>query len=240
MFGWRARIGFISPGTSGVHTSAVEMELAAPEGVLFISKFLNGPKSLSVEHCRELLPQIEPAAKALAKSVDLDLIVMGGAPVCLANGPETLVSLIQDATGVPATTNVAGLVNGLKRLDIQKVAVLAPYYEQEMADLFRSYIEGAGVEIVSMIKGEVTFGSHKDRSQQDNYRLAKRAFLQGPPADGLLIVGGGTPLHEVIETLETDIGKPVIANNFASLWNALTLANVRTPVEGYGKLLTCF
>jgi maleate cis-trans isomerase len=54
-----------------------------------------------------------------------------------------------------------------------------------------------------------------------------------------VLVGGGAPLHEVIDVLETDIGKPVIANNFAALWNALAMAHVREPIEGYGVLLTC-
>jgi maleate isomerase len=240
MFGWRSRIGFISPGTSGIHTSAIEMEMAAPEGVIFLSTFLNGPKSLSVEHCRELLPQIGPAAETLAKKSDLDLIVMGGAPVCLANGPSKLVEVIEGAANVRATTVADGLVNALRRLDIQKVVVLTPYYGPEMVGLVRDFIVGAGFDIVAMVTGELEFGKHKDRSQFQNYRMAKRAFLDAPAADGLLIVGGGTPFHSVIQTLETDIGKPVVANNFASLWNALTLANVREPIHGYGRLLTLF
>jgi hypothetical protein len=32
----------------------------------------------------------------------------------------------------------------------------------------------------------------------------------------------------------------VVAANFAGLWSALTLANVRQPIRGYGRLLTCF
>lgn len=240
MFGWRARIGFISPGTSPIHTSAIEMEMAAPDGVLFIDTFLNGPKSLSVEHCRELLPQFAPAARTLTEKSNLDLIVLGGAPVCLANGPKKLVEIVEATANVPTTTNVDALVNALGRLDIHKVVVLTPYYGPEMVALVREFIEGAGFEIVAMVSGDVEFGKHKERSQFQNYRMAKRAFLDAPPADGLLIVGGGTPLHSIIQTLETDIGKPVVANNFASLWNALTLAHVREPIAGYGKLLTLF
>lgn len=240
MFGWRARIGFISPGTSAIHTSALEMEMAAPEGVLLVSKFLNGPKSVSPEHCREMFPQIDPAARALVSKSEIDVMVMGGAPLCLAIGPEKVKEALESATGLPSTTNVEGIVNGLRRLGLQRITVLTPYYKEDMAALVREYLEGAGIEIVALSTGAVEFGTHKDRPQEMNYRLAKKAFLDGPPSDGLVIVGGGTPLHKVIETLETDIGKPVVANNFASLWGALTLANVRTPITGYGKLLTCF
>ncbi|HEY3522351.1 MAG TPA: hypothetical protein VGK63_01495, partial [Candidatus Limnocylindrales bacterium] len=97
-----------------------------------------------------------------------------------------------------------------------------------------------GIEIVSMLGGSgVDFGRHKEVSPQQTYRSAKRAFLAAKGAEALVIVGGGAPLHEVIGVLEQDIDAPVIANNFAALWNALAMAHVREPVEGYGVLLTC-
>ncbi len=76
-------------------------------------------------------------------------------------------------------------------------------------------------------------------------------FLDGPKsqapehlkvqhADGLLIAGGGTPVYEIVEALEMDIGKPVVAHNFAAAWNALSMAHVRQPIRGYGRLLTMF
>ena len=37
MFGWRARIGFISPAPGGPPTSLLEMQSAAPDGVVFLA-----------------------------------------------------------------------------------------------------------------------------------------------------------------------------------------------------------
>lgn len=238
MFGWRARIGFISPGTSGIHTSAIEMEMLAPDGVLIVSRSLDGPSSLSPEDLRAVFPQIGPAARELTKKTKFDVVVMGGAPICLANGPDKLTALLAEVTGVPATTTVTGLVNGIHRLGLQKAVVVMPYYKPDIVALVREFLTANGVEIVSMVNGDIEFGKHENLSQQGTYRMAKEAFLKAPPADGLVIVGGGTPIHEVIGVLEQDIGKPVVANNFASLWNALQLANVRQPIHGYGSLLT--
>jgi maleate isomerase len=241
MFGWRARIGLLSPGTSGIHTTAIEMEMLAPEGVLFVGKFLDGPRSLTVPDLRAMEPQVEPAAKELAKTDGLDLILVAGAPIVLALGPKHVIATVEAASGLPATTNVTGIVNGLRRLDARKVVVVTPYYPPEIVDLLREYLESEGVEILSLLGGgDVDFGRHKELSQQATYRSAKRAFFKAGGADALVVVGGGAPFHEVIGALETDIGKPVVASNFASLWNVLTLANVRQPIPGYGKLLTCF
>jgi maleate cis-trans isomerase len=240
-FGWRARIGLVSPGTNGVHTSALEMEMLAPDGVLFVSRFLEGPRSLALDDQRAMLPQLAPAAKAIAETSDVDLILAAGAPVVLANDPASVIETITEATGLPATTNVSSLVAGLRRLGTCRVAVVMPYYPDEVVGLVLSFLEREGIEILSVLGGAgVEFRKHKELSQQATYRSAKRAFLSTPGAEALVIVGGGAPLHEVIGTLETDIGAPVVANNFASLWNVLTMASVREPIEGYGRLLTLF
>lgn len=240
MFGWRARIGLISPGTSGVHTSALEMEMLAPDGVLFVSRFLDGPRSLGIDDLRAMLPQVGPAASAIAATPDVDLILAAGAPIVLGNGSDMIVRTITEASGLPATTNVASMVAGLRRLGLGRVAVVTPYYPDEIVGLVRAYLEGEGIEIVSLLGGSgVDFGRHKEVSPQQTYRTAKRAFLGAQGAEGLVIVGGGAPLHEIIGVLERDIGAPVVANNFAALWNALAMAHVREPIEGYGVLLTC-
>jgi len=56
-------------------------------------------------------------------------------------------------------------------------------------------------------------------------------------ADGVLIGGTGFRCSGIIEALERDLGRPVIAANQASLWHCLRRAGVRDAVEGYGRLL---
>lgn len=241
LFGWRARIGFISPLRGRIHTSEIEMQMVAPEGVLIHSAYLDGPKSLGLEDLRAVLPQVAPAAQEVTGSTPMDVIVQGGAPVCLANGTHAIIDTITDATGVPATTVLNGLINGMRRLDMRKVVVVTPYYPDDLAELTRKFVEESGFDIAELVTGgDVEFAKHKEISPEGTYRLAKEAFLRAPRSDGLLLVGGGAPINTVLQTLETDIGKPVVASNFASAWNALTMASVREPIHGYGKLLTCF
>jgi maleate isomerase len=53
----------------------------------------------------------------------------------------------------------------------------------------------------------------------------------------VLLSGTGLPTVAVLETLERDLGKPVISSNQASLWQALRMARVREAIAGYGRLL---
>jgi maleate isomerase len=56
-------------------------------------------------------------------------------------------------------------------------------------------------------------------------------------ADGVLIAGTGFRCVAILDALEQDLGRPVVSANQASLWHCLRAAGVRTPVEGYGRLL---
>jgi maleate isomerase len=239
MFGWRARIGFLSPSPGGPPTSLLEMQEAAPDGVAFVVRNFVGPKSLGLEDLRAMKPQIAELSAELASKADLDLILTAGAPIVLANGPDEVVRIMAEASGVPATSNIAGIVNAIHRLGLARVTVLSPYYPQHLVDLFEEHLTSKGIEVVMVGAGDVAFGAHKEQTPEQTYRRAKRAF-QAEPSDGLVLLGGGTPLQSIIGVLETDIGVPVIANNQANLWNALVLASVREPLPNLGRLLTCF
>ncbi len=165
---------------------------------------------------------------------------MAGAPIVLANGPDEVIRVMREASGVPATTNIAGIVNAIHRLGLGRVTVLSPYYPQHLVDLFEAHLRANGIAFHMVGAGDVPFGAHKDQPAEHAYRRAKKAFVAAPPSDGLVLLGGGTPLMSILGVLETDIGKPVIANNQANLWNALTMVSVREPIPGLGTLLTCF
>ena len=40
----------------------------------------------------------------------------------------------------------------------------------------------------------------------------------------------------IVETLENEVGKPVVVSNQAMFWNALRLAGIDDKIEGYGRL----
>ena len=242
MFGWRATIGGIFSRRGHLHVSAREMEMVLPDGVLLNNTYLEGPKSLTKEHLLETFEEIGPAAMEVNR-IPADLIIQVGAPISLVHGVDgdkKIIDEIEKATGIPATTCISSIVEALHRLCIEKVVVVTPYYKEEMTVLVRNFLEHKGFTVVSLVQGgDVEFKKNYQIPQEHTYRLAKNAFLKNP-ADGLLIVGGGAPTESIVEILETDIGKPVISQNFAAIWNALRIANVRQPIPNYGMLLKSF
>jgi maleate cis-trans isomerase len=49
--------------------------------------------------------------------------------------------------------------------------------------------------------------------------------------------GGNWPSMSVVDRLERELGKPVLANNAVSLWAGLRLLGRRDSIAGYGWLL---
>jgi len=67
------------------------------------------------------------------------------------------------------------------------------------------------------------------------YELGRRA--DRPDADAIIMPGGNWPAMSVVDRLERELGKPVLANNAVSLWAGLRLLKRADSIPGYGRLL---
>ncbi len=70
--------------------------------------------------------------------------------------------------------------------------------------------------------------------------LTSYVVRAAPDADAILISCGNLRSFEVIESLETDTGLPVVTCNQAGLWQALRLIGIRSPLPWIGRLLRDF
>jgi len=60
--------------------------------------------------------------------------------------------------------------------------------------------------------------------------------VDAPDAQVVFLSGLGMPTISILDTLEHELGKPVISAASAMVWQALRLAGVRERVSGYGAL----
>ena len=67
------------------------------------------------------------------------------------------------------------------------------------------------------------------------YELGRR--VDRPDAEAIIMPGGNWPSMTVVERLEQELGKPVLANNAVSLWAGLRLLKRRDRIPGHGRLL---
>ena len=124
-------------------------------------------------------------------------------------------------------------LKALNMLGAKRVALGTPYGE-EMTLKGKALLEEHGFEVVSH-GGLENVTNIYDETPERAYRLGRA--VDRPAVEAVFLSGLGMPTISILETLEQDLGKPVISAASAMMWKALQLASVRHGVTGYGRLL---
>ena len=231
MFGYRARIGYISP--SVIELNAYDFYRIVPDGVglIAVACMVGGWKE---EAYKQSLSQVEACAKELGRR-SCDFIIHGGAPLVLAQGKgfeANLLETLQRLTGVPCTTSVVAAMDAFRDLSASRLAVVDPY-PAGLNDKMVKYLGDWGFEVASV----VSFTESSVVSIADIYRAAKKAVKEAKNATAIFIPCANFPVVDVIEDIETDLGLPVISNITSQLYVAFKKIGMREKINGYGKLM---
>jgi maleate isomerase len=128
------------------------------------------------------------------------------------------------------------MLEGLKEFKIKKVSVATPYSE-EVDERLKKFLADNGFQVMrleSLRQRDVW--EHARNAPYVLYELGKKAFV--PEADGIFISCTQLRSIDIAEELEKDTGKPVVTAVQASMWLALKTIGFKSPVNGYGMLLT--
>lgn len=236
MYGWRAKIGRISPSPETV--GAEEWRRAMPDGVCLVET-RTLIHAVTVEGLAEMVTQVERAARELA-SAEVDVILQAGTAAAFFRGIGHDLELIQRITaaaGIKATTTLTAVMEALHALGIKHPAIATSYIADIDARLV-DVLEKSGFQVAAIrgmgLEKSIDMGKVEPES---TYRLAREAVRSAPDADGILISCGNLRTFEAIEPLEIDTRLSVVTSNQAGLWQALRIAGVGDHLSGFGRLL---
>jgi maleate isomerase len=237
MYGWRAKIGRISPSPETV--GAEEWRRSLPDGVCLVET-RTLLYDVTVDGLSETVKQVERAASELA-SAEVDVILQAGTAIAFFRGfghDQELSRRIHAVTGIQATTSLTAVVDALRKLKIHRPAIATSYLANIDARLVE-VLEKSGFEVAAIrgmgLKKSIDMGKV---TPETTYRLAREVVRSAPKADGILISCGNLRTFEAIETLETDSGLPVVTSNQAGLWQALRMAGIKDRLTSLGRLLS--
>jgi hypothetical protein len=126
MFGWRARIGYISPTV--IEVLPYEFYKFAPDGVGLVGATC-GIDDWKPEEFEKGLAQVKGAAAYLG-SRKVDYIIHGGGPLVVARGKgyeEIICREVETASGVRATTGVRSAIEAMRHMGSKRIAIASCY-----------------------------------------------------------------------------------------------------------------
>lgn len=235
MFGYRARIGYISP--SVIELNAYDFYRIVPEGVgmIGVACMVGGWKE---DAYKQALAQVEACAKELSRRF-CDFVIHGGAPLVLSQGKgfeTSLIEKLQTITGVPCTTSIVAAMDAFRDLSAARLAVVDPY-PPDLNEKMVRYLKEWGFDAASVVSLGTTFTESSAASVGDIYRAAKKSVQEAGRADAIFIPCANFPVVDVIEDIETDLGLPVISNITSQLYAAFKAVGMKEKITGYGRLM---
>ena len=238
MYGWRAKIGLITPMSENAEHA---FHIYAPEGVSFASMKINFPGP-TPEGLIILTDKLEETAAAF-KDYPLDLVVFGCTSGSCIKGfgwDQECINKIERASGKPGLTTSTAVLESLRALGSKKIAVLTPYPE-DTNQAEKTFLEDNGFEVTNIIGMDMTqfMKNGPFFEEADEYFLYQHAMnvdLKG--ADTFFLSCMGLTTMEIIDDLELALGVPVVTSHQATFWSALRHCEVGEKMPRFGKLMT--
>jgi arylmalonate decarboxylase len=208
-----------------------------PAGVNFIGNGL-GFTGMTIEGYNEAIPRAMPRAQELAAQ-GAELISVFGSSITFYKGAafnQELTDKVTALTGLPATTQSNGLIDGLKHVKARRVAV-ATAYTDIVTERLEIFLIEHGFEVLS------TKGLGYERVPEGAatpeilVQLGVDAHALARGADALVLSCGGLRTLDVIVPLEKEIGVPVVSSTPHGLWHCARMLGVRNRIDGFGMVM---
>jgi len=209
-----------------------------PAGVRFLGNGVGLAGGMTLESYEEAIPRAVPAAQALAKEGAKAISVFGSSLTFYkgAKFNEELTKQVTKATGLPATTQSNGLVDGLHVANARRVAV-ATAYTDIVTDRLKIFLEEHGFS-VTFAKGlgfeRIPEGA---ATQEILFKLGADAYANSNKADALVVSCGALKTLDLIVPLENHVKVPVVSSTPHGLMNGVRLLGITPRAKGFGMVL---
>jgi len=215
-----------------------DAKLLFPQGVDFIGNGVGLPGGMTVEGYEEAIPRVLPRAQDLAKQ-GAGVVSVFGSSITFYKGAkfhEDLIRQVEKATGKRATTQSAGLLDGLRSANAKRVAV-ATAYTDIVTERLKVFLQEYGFDVTAA-KGlgfeRIPEGA---ATQTILHKLGADAYAESKRADAVVVSCGALRTLELIVPLENTVKVPVISSTPHGLWHGVKLLGVSAKVSGYGMVM---
>lgn len=243
--GFRKKIGIVVPSTNTI--VGPECEACTPRGVTNHVARLTikaGPIQSSdagfLAHVQAMREGIGPAIDQVM-TLKPDHVIMGVAIEAFTGGVATADQLqksLSERAGVGISMGSTAGVAALRKFGAKRIAVLTPH-QPKGDETVRSYLVEAGFDVVRLVGLKCASPMAIAEVEPSRLRQVLRD-LDGDDIDAILQVGTNLANGAVAAEAERWLGKPVLAMNVVTYWDALRCCGIEDRVYGCGRILEEF
>jgi maleate isomerase len=234
---WRGTIGIVNPtrGTGSIE----ELTRLLPEGIGLVVTY-NNIRRGTIKEFTDAITAYGEQVREFGEAPDkVDAIHPAGTPPFMLlgfEGERALVQKWQDAYGIPVFTSGMNQVRAMRALGIERFVGIG--YDFDETEIVARYFRDAGLAPEAMLKLPGKWEEIGLLSSRTIYSLIKSAYLpHRGTAQGIYLQGSKMRVLDIIDTLEQDLGIPVVHPVAARSWEIQRRLAVRQPKSGYGRLL---
>lgn len=231
----RARIGFICVANAGLTEG--DMFAMRPQGVGLSFTRVRMHPDCTIASLSGMEDDLDEAIGTLFPGrADLDVLCYNCTAGSFVIGEDKIAAKMKAArSGTRATTLLSGVSAALRAIGAKRIA-MATAYTADINALEAAHFAAMGFDVVNVAGLELL--TDADMNRVSPHYLAEFAkSVDRSEAEALFISCGALRSTEIIERLESELGKPVIGSNQASMWNCLRLAGIKDRMDGFGRLL---
>ena len=231
----RARLGFILMSTD----LAAEDDFFSmvPEAVaVHITRLktadytTNETLALHIEHMAEAASRIQPDTKP-------DVISYHCTSGSIVLGEKVVMEEIKKGAPWAQPMCIAtAVVDALREINAEKIVVGTPYID-EINTVEAEFLTAKGFNVLNIQGLNLKTGIEFGRVTPSYWKIFAQEIDQNE-ADAIFLSCGGVRSLEVVEEIESIVGKPVITSNQAQFWSCLRRAGISDEIKGFGKIFS--
>lgn len=229
---WRARIGLVIPQLDYI-TEPLLARLLTP-GIAVHTSRMKRTGPVNPDTLREMNRSAQAAIDLLPLPY-LDLVVYHCTTGSLLYDPSRLVADIETQTGLPAVATAEAVVDALKHLGATRVSLVTPYVKS-LNDAEVEFLEARGLRVMTVGGVELEDSGLMQSLAPEEISLMVRRVAR-TDSDAVFVSCTGIRSLELLDELEADLGKPVVASTSAMLWQVLNRLRLPAQLPGCGRLL---
>jgi len=250
------KVGFITP-PAWFDISPTEFLRIAPDNTIVMQTVMRPPDfDYSIEQFINSVPELAVCFDSL-EAAGSDVVAQFGYPFSLVHGWERAQQVqksIQDDKETSFVMMGVEVVHALRHLNCKSIAIASTYYSGKMSKILIEYLTEAGFNILQSENWQsqgmaedsdsdsfIGEGELDPMDWQTPVKAVEKAVINVTQnalgADCILVTGGGMRLLDIVEKLEKEVEKPIIAGDLTLYWGILRRLGIKESVKGHGKLL---